>query len=194
MRWLRRVCSMGALAVLSAVSMHGNAYVLSANPASPAAGESTILTLSGDLSAISFLSVTVTYDSSRLAALLPPDELSVLDDGVTGKADAFAFYDNVAGNRFDYLVVAGLTDLSMSNGPILSIAFDTLGAGPALVTFNTCAATALQTCDPNAPDFAGSSRNDLEFTLVPEPSSILMVLAALLVGAALRRQRRARLL
>lgn len=190
-----------ALAVLSVVSMHGNAYVISANPSVLTAGDSTLVTLSGDLSAIAFLVVTIGYDHTLLSPNLPLDPLAALDDGVTGKSDAFAFYDNELAGSFDYVVVA-LTDLSVS-GPILSIPFTTVGAGPALLTFTTCAATALQTCVPGDLDFAGSfeaqpsgNANEPLFTIapaannVPEPSSILLLASILIISGAFLRRRK----
>ena len=198
MSWLPRVCGVALLGVLLARSPLGNAYMLSANPAAPTVGDPVSVTLSGDLSAIAFLMVRVGYDAALLGAQLPADELSALDDGVAGKPDAFAFYDNQAAGTFDYLVVAGATDLSVANGAILSIPFATLGVGTALVTVSTCAATALESCDPTTPEFAGIFANELRIAIgpriggtVPEPGSLPLALASLAVVAVmLRRARR----
>jgi hypothetical protein len=197
MTWLRRIGSVVVLAVLSGVCMHAHAYVISANPPAPAVGDITVITLSGDLNAVALLVVTVGYDPVLLSPVLPPDPLAALDDGVTGKSDAFAFYDNETLGSFDYVVVA-LTELS-ATGAILSIPFTMLEAGPALLTFTTCAASALQTCVPDDLDFAGASEavpsgnaNEPIFTIqparVPEPSSILLLGAVVLLSAVFVRR------
>lgn len=203
MTWLRRVCSVVALAVLSGVSTHGNAFVITANPASITAGNSALVTLEGVLSATALLVVTIAYDPALLSPDLS-DPFAALDDGVTGKPDAFAFYDNQGPGSFDYVVVAA-TELSVSGGPILSIPFTTLAAGPALLTFTTCAATAEQNCIPGDLDAAepstaepSGSQNQPLFTIqpaanqVPEPSSILLVLSTLILSSVFLRRRKAR--
>ena len=86
MTWLRRICSVVALAVLSGVSTHGNAFVIAANPASITAGSSTLVTLEGVLSATALFVVTIGYDPALLSPDLPVDPLSALDDGVTGES------------------------------------------------------------------------------------------------------------
>ncbi len=197
MNWLPRVCTVALLGVLLARSPLGNAYVLSADPVAPTVGDPVSVTLTGDLSAIAFLMVRVGYDAGLLGAQLPADALTALDDGVAGKPDAFAFYDNVAAGAFDYLVVAGASDLGVTNAAILSIPFATLGVGTALVTVSTCAATALESCDPTTPEFAGSFANELRIQIgprvgptVPEPGSLPLALASLAIVAAMLRRAR----
>ena len=196
MKRLCETCSIAAVALLWLLHSAAFAYQLSLDPTNPKAGDAMTLTLSGDLNGISFLQISVAVAPDLLSATLPGDPLAVLDDGVAGKGEAFAFYDNVGTGTFDYVVVAG-TDLSVSNGPIVNFLFTALSAGKSVVTVSTCAATALQNCIPGDADAPPISVDRLDVTVdqgpvtpVPEPSAFVLVLAMLLCGIGFLGQRR----
>ena len=184
-RWLRGVCA-ASLLCASGVS---SAYTLSFDPANQSVGLSASATvavriggvLPDGLSAYDF---NVTYDPAILSFSSAIDGLGL---GIAFGLGATPGTGSVTVSDFSLESIADLLALQSNEFTLFSLVFDTAAAGTSALSLDL---VTLGDAAGNRVAPSGLGTGSITVTAVPEPSSLMLLLAAVLAGTAPACRRR----